>query len=370
MRRYISTIHIPQSSIQSNGRMCQFISHYILQKVAESPEVSQHARESAARTLSIDTEVRNRRPDLHAAIVQNPNLGNLQSVTASSGREQPSISVYDCRNSSKLPGVRVRSDDQRVRDRVVNNAFDGLQIADKFYSDVFAYKVPDGSWNALTGSVHFRENYNNAMWDGQQMIFGDGDGEIFDYFADSLDVIVHEITHGVTQYTANLQYEGQSGALNESISDVFACMAEQWYLDQTAEDGDWLLGQNLFPVARKGSALRSLKKPGTAYNNDKILGKDPQPGHMRDYNNTRDDNGGVHLNSGIPNHAFYLVATTLGGRSWDQAGHIWFKTLTDSRLRPTATFSAFAGLTVDNAQRLYGNNVGQAVKKAWEGVGV
>lgn len=243
------------------------------------------------------------------------------------------------------------------------------KLPTKFFRDVFARNVPNDKWSALMGSVHFRENYNNAMWDGQQMIFGDGDGETFDYFSDSLDVIVHEIAHGVTQYTANLQYEDQSGALNESISDVFACMAEQWHIGQTADDGDWVLGQNIFPVARKGTALRSLKKPGTAYD-DNILGKDPQPHHMRDYINTSEDCGGVHLNSGIPNHAFYLVATSLGRRSWEQAGHIWFKTLTDARLKPTASFSAFADLTVDNARSLYGENVGGVVRKAWDGVGV
>jgi Zn-dependent metalloprotease len=148
--------------------------------------------------LGIDTAVRNKRFGLHTATPPNSNLGTQQSVTATSERGQKSISVYDCRKRFKLPGFRVRSDDQRVKDRVVNNAFDGLQIADKFFRDVFAYKIPDDTLSALTGSVHFRENYNKAIWDGQRMIFSDGDEETFDYFANSLDVIVHEITHGVT----------------------------------------------------------------------------------------------------------------------------------------------------------------------------
>lgn len=297
----------------SQGKtVCQFISHHVLQKIAESPEISQHAREQASRTLSIDAEIRNRSPVLHDLVSQNPEFGAEQSVTAPIDSGESNITVYDCKNSPRLRGALVQSDDERVKDRVVNNAFDGLQIAVKFFHDVFARKPPDETWLALISSVHFREDWNNAIWDGQQMVFGDGDGEVFDYFARSLDIIVHELAHRVTQYMANLQYEGQSGALNESISDFFACMAKQQYFEQTVREADWAVGQNILPVTRKGTALRSLKKPSTAYN-DKTLGKDPQPSHMRDYIKTTKDNGGVHLNSGIPNHAFYLVATDLGG---------------------------------------------------------
>ena len=128
----------------------------------------------------------------------------------------------------------------------------------------------------------FDWSYANAFWDGAQMVFGDGDGEIFGNFTGSIDVTGHELTHGVTQYTANLSYEGQSGALNESISDVFGSLAKQHHRGQSAADADWLIGADIFRPGVSGVALRSLKAPGTAYD-DPRLGRDPQPAHMSGY---------------------------------------------------------------------------------------
>lgn len=144
------------------------------------------------------------------------------------------------------------------------------------------------------------------------MVFGDGDGEIFLDFTIPVDVIGHELTHGVTQYTANLTYFGQPGALNESMSDVFGSLIKQYTLGQTAADADWLIGAGLLAPRVTGKALRSMKEPGTAYDDD-VLGKDPQPATMDGYVKTGRDNGGVHINSGIPNHAFYLVAQSSAG---------------------------------------------------------
>lgn len=173
----------------------------------------------------------------------------------------------------------------------------------------------------------------------------------------------------MTQHTADLQYWNQSGSLNESISDVFACMVEQWHLGQTSEQGDWILGQTIWPVGRRGAALRSLKAPGTAYN-DPIIGKDGQPAHMRDYNTTTEDNGGVHINSGIPNHAFYLSAIGLGGHSWERAGQVWYKTLLDPRITQDCNFAQFAELTVDNTRTMFGDSAKDIVRNAWVSVGV
>ncbi|CAM5676724.1 hypothetical protein SFUMM280S_07534 [Streptomyces fumanus] len=156
------------------------------------------------------------------------------------------------------------------------------------------------------------------------MVFGDGDGEIFLDFTIPVDVIGHELVHGVTQYTANLTYFGQPGALNESVSDVFGSLIKQYTLGQSADQADWLIGAGLLAPRVTGVALRSLKAPGTAYDDD-VLGKDPQPATMDDYVRTGRDNGGVHINSGIPNHAFYLAATALGGNAWERAGQIWYR---------------------------------------------
>src|SRR4029079_944922 len=142
------------------------------------------------------------------------------------------------------------------------------------------------------------------------------------------------LTHGVTQDEAQLVYSNQSGALNESLSDVFGSLIKQFSLNQTADQADWLIGAGLLTKQVNGVALRSMKAPGTAYN-DPVLGKDPQPAHMKDYVNTISDNGGVHINSGIPNHAFYLIATQIGGNAWEKAGQIWYLTLRD-KLKATS----------------------------------
>jgi Zn-dependent metalloprotease len=218
--------------------------------------------------------------------------------------------------------------------------------------------------------VHYGRQYDNAFWDGGQMVFGDGDGQVFGRFTASLSVIGHELAHGVTQYTADLVYEGQSGALNESVSDVFGALVEQHSRGQSAAEATWLIGEGLFTDEVQGSALRSMKAPGTAYDDD-VLGKDPQPATMDDYVDTAEDNGGVHLNSGIPNHAFYLVATALGGNAWDRAGPIWYDTVTGG-LPATSTFAQFAAATTAAAAQRFGPGSPEqrAVADAWSTVGL
>src|SRR6185503_20585182 len=137
------------------------------------------------------------------------------------------------------------------------------------------------------------------------------------------------------------------GALNESMSDVFGSLVKQRTMNQTVGEADWLIGQGLFTTNVRGDALRSLKAPGTAYD-DPILGKDPQPAHMRDYNNTLDDDGGVHINSGIPNHAFYVAAVEIGGNAWEKVGRIWYITLRD-KLQSSSRFQDAARLTTQVA---------------------
>jgi Zn-dependent metalloprotease len=203
------------------------------------------------------------------------------------------------------------------------------------------------------------------------MVFGDGDGEIFRRFTLSLSVIGHELSHGVTQFSSPLDYSGQSGALNESVSDVFGALVEQHARQQTADQASWLIGEELFTDMVEGAALRSMKAPGTAYNDD-VLGQDPQPAHMRDFVDTSDDNGGVHINSGIPNRAFYLVAESLGGYAWQRAGQIWYDTLSSGELAPRATFVDFARATEQSASSRFGATSSEleAVERAWSSVGV
>jgi Zn-dependent metalloprotease len=201
--------------------------------------------------------------------------------------------------------------------------------------------------------------------------FGDGDGDLFNRFTVSLDVIGHELTHGVIGDEARLQYFYQSGALNESVADVFGSLVRQYVLKQTAEKADWLIGAGLFTAKIRGVALRSMKAPGTAFD-DPMLGKDPQPAHMENFVRTFEDNGGVHMNSGIPNHAFYLAATNLGGYAWEKAGRVWYETLRDRQVRSNTGFQRFAKLTLRNTMRLYGASGVEvkAVSDAWAQVGI
>jgi Zn-dependent metalloprotease len=283
--------------------------------------------------------------------------------------------VYDVDHGgwNDLPGRQVRAEgDTPSDDDSVNEAYDGADSTYTFYKDVYNRDSVDDAGYPLTSCVHFGVDFDNAFWDGGEMVYGDGSGQIFQVgsLTSSIDVIGHELTHGVTQYTAGLEYHTQSGALNESFSDVFGSLVKQYSLGQTAEQADWLIGEGIL-VPELGNALRSMSDPGTAFDGDS------QPGHMDDYqnlpddNDPRNDNGGVHINSGIPNKAFHLVATAIGGNAWEAPGQIWYQTLTQ-RLQPTSNFVDAANATIEAAGDLFGGdgNEQQAVRNAWKEVGV
>jgi Zn-dependent metalloprotease len=285
--------------------------------------------------------------------------------------DAPDREIADAQGREVLPGRVVRREGQQpAGDIAVDEAYDGLGATFDLFSEVFGRNSIDGAGLPLRATVHYGRLYDNAFWDGDRMVFGDGDGEVFDRFTRSLSVIGHELTHGVTQYTSGLVYSDQSGALNESVSDVFGVLVEQYAKHQTTAEASWLVGEGLFTTAVEGRALRSMREPGTAYDDD-VLGRDPQPAHMDDYITTSEDDGGVHLNSGIPNRAFVLTADALGGNAWDRAGRIWYDTLTGS-LNPRVDFSGFADATVRAAAARYGevSTEVDAVRGGWNGVGV
>lgn len=284
----------------------------------------------------------------------------------------PQRTIADAKGTETTPGTTVRTEGQAATgDPAADEAYDGFGQTWTLFDRTYGRDSLDGRGLPLLGKVHYGRGYDNAFWDGTQMVFGDGDGTVFNRFTIAVDVIGHELTHGLTEHTAALVYRGQSGALNESISDVFGSLVKQQALGQDAASADWLIGAGLFTAQVKGVALRSMKAPGTAYD-DPQLGKDPQPATMADYVETTDDNGGVHLNSGIPNHAFYLAATAIGGKAWEGAGRVWFDVLTGGALTATADFATFARLTVEAAGRRYaaGSAQASAVRSAWEQVGV
>jgi Zn-dependent metalloprotease len=321
---------------------------------------SDEERDAVLRTLSIDATLRTAR--VHNALVgtgANPTTV-LQSVTPG----QPARTIYDCEGQTPASQPQqVRGEgDPASEDVAVNEAYDGLGDTYGFYWDQFQRDSIDDQGMPLHGWVHYGQGYDNAFWDGQEMVFGDG--KVFDRFTKSLDVIGHELTHGVTEHEAGLQYLNQSGALNESISDVFGVLVKQYTLGQTVDQADWLIGADLVTPAFPGTALRSMAAPGTAWE------RDDQPATMDDYVHTMSDNGGVHTNSGIPNKAFHALAMGLGGHSWDKAGPIWYEALRDPRVKANANFRVFAGRTLATARRLYGAAEVGAVADSWQSVGV
>lgn len=321
-------------------------------------------REAALDTLAVDYTLR-----LGRATYQLLGPGARHHLLAipTAARQR---TIYDAQGREALPGRVVRAEDAApVTDAEVNEAYDGLGATFDFYADVYDRNSIDDEGLHLDASVHYGRRYDNAFWNGQQMVFGDGDGELFNRFTVSLDVIAHELTHGVTGDEAGLVYLGQAGALNESISDVFGSLVKQYARGQSVDQADWLIGEGLFTASVHGVALRSMKAPGTAFD-DPVLGRDPQPATMAGYVRTSADSGGVHTNSGIPNHAFYLAAMALGGHAWEKAGRIWYETLRDRRLKQTASFRQFARYTVLNAAHFFGVPERQAVAAAWGEVGI
>ena len=335
----------------------------MLHHVAEHGSAEQRAR--ALRTLDSDHGLRMMR-----ATYQLLEAGAHKVFLASSPPTKQRT-VYDAKQGEGLPGRTVRAEgDPPVSDPAVNEAYDGLGATFDFFQTAYGRNSIDDEGLHLDATVHYKQRYDNAFWNGQQMVFGDGDGDLFNRFTIAVDVIGHELAHGVTGDEIGLVYLGQSGALNESISDVFGSLVKQFAANQTADQADWLIGAGLLAKGVHGVALRSMKAPGTAYDDARLGGRDPQPAHLRDYLRTTSDNGGVHTNSGIPNHAFYLAAVALGGNAWEQAGHVWYETVTGGALHADATFPRFAQLTVATADRLYGAAARKAVAEAWVGVGL
>jgi Zn-dependent metalloprotease len=341
---------------------------FILENIAAHGDEEQRIR--AARTLNRDQSIRLARVENARARAQGPREG--ADALAVKAEAEPQRTISDAGGQEEVEGEVVRREGEApTGDAAVDEAYDGLGETWSFYHEIFERDSIDDAGMPLRGVVHFSQDYANAFWDGRRMVFGDGDGAVAGRMTSSLDVIGHELAHGVTEDEAGLEYVGKSGALNESLSDVFGSLIEQRKENQKADEADWLIGNEVWTPQIQGDALRSMKAPGTAYD-DPMIGKDPQPAHMNDYVKTTSDNGGVHINSGIPNHAFYLVATKLGGYAWERAGRIWYETLQHSGLRPRSTFSRFAGITVQVAERIYGNGSeeAKAVHEGWDKVGV
>lgn len=339
---------------------CSIVPPYLLAHLAGLP--ASHlplASSAAARTLE--------------------HIGALQQVRSQAVQDPPSPvspelnrTISDAGNREVLPGEGVRHEGEvSAGDAAVDEAYDGLGNTYALFHNIFDRSSIDGSGGPLQATVHYGEDYDNAFWNGSRMVFGDGDGEVFTRFTRSVTVIGHELSHGFILAETPLEYQGQPGALQESVADVFGVLVEQYLLNQSVESASWLVGAGLFTGQIQGRGLRSLKAPGTAYDDD-ILGKDPQPASMNSYVETTQDRGGVHINSGIPNKAFYLCAAYLGGFAWERAGQIWYDAVVSGQVMANYTFTEFSALTLATAEARYGPDSPEvtATAKAWRETGV
>jgi Zn-dependent metalloprotease len=339
-------------------RLCSIVPPYILRSIATNGDDDDRVLALAA--LSMSSAPRRERQ----ALVEL--AGELVLPPRTKRR-----TVFDAKHQRALPGRIVRTEgERRTRDASVNEAYDGAGKTYDYFRRIHDRRSVDDHGLGIRSTVHFGDRFSNAHWNGRQMIYGDGDGKYFHRFTSSLDVIAHELTHGISQYTAALGVSGQCGALAEHFCDVFGILVKQYWLKQSAAQSDWIIGADLLTSRVNGSGIRSMKAPGTAYD-DEVLGTDPQPAHMRDYVTTHGDDRGVHINCGIPNHAFYRTATLLGGNAWEIAGQIWYRALT-RELGSRARFQHCADATSRAAGELYGrgSTPQQAVREAWQEVGI
>jgi Zn-dependent metalloprotease len=334
----------------------------LLLRVAQ--DASADLRLALLQSLSVDHTFRLQRAEVAGRQGIRPQAG----IGAAPAGGTANRTIYDQDHAATNEPAKVvrKEGEPPVADASVNQAYDNFGATYTLYWEVFHRNSIDNRGMGIDGLVHYGSSYDNAFWDGEgHMCFGDGDGQMLTDTTKGIDVIGHELTHGVTQYEANLAYSGQSGALNESVSDVFGSLVKQYHLKQSAADADWLIGADIVGP-KLAPALRSMKAPGKANPYDN------QPADMDHFVRTPEDNGGVHTNSGIPNHAFYVVATTIGGSAWEAPGQVWYDALADPGLHPNAGFSAFAAMTLKHARARYGANSAEAsgVKAGWEAVKV
>jgi Zn-dependent metalloprotease len=233
-----------------------------------------------------------------------------------------------------------------------------------FYREVFGRDSIDGAGFVLIATGHYGTAFDNAFWDGDE--FACGHPDIFGTMT-GRTIVIHELSHGFDQFSLNFDGFGQPGALKEHVADVMAASAEQRVLGQLPTGADWLIGRECFEgTALQGRAIRALKDP-PAYD-DPLLGTDPTRSHMSDLYTGFEDQGGVHINCGIPSRAFYLAAMNYGLPAFETVGRIWYRVLEQGLAPQGATFQQFADATVVAALDL-GLNTEQLIS-AWAEVGI
>ncbi|MFC0298195.1 M4 family metallopeptidase [Geobacillus jurassicus] len=286
----------------------------------------------------------------------------LQDNTRGSG-----IFTYDGRNRTTLPGSLWADIDNQFfasYDAAAVDAHYYAGVVYDYYKNVHGRLSYDGNNAAIRSTVHYGRGYNNAFWNGSQMVYGDGDGQTFLPLSGGIDVVAHELTHAVTDYTAGLVYQNESGAINEAMSDIFGTLVE-FYANRNP---DWEIGEDIYTPGIAGDALRSMSDPA----------KYGDPDHYSKRYTGTQDNGGVHTNSGIVNKAAYLLSqggthygVSVTGIGRDKMGKIFYRALV-YYLTPTSNFSQLRAACVQAAADLYGaaSQEVNSVKQAFNAVGV
>jgi Zn-dependent metalloprotease len=339
---------------------CFIIPNDVLEKLSKDAALSEEIRNTAARNLKISKNLRKLRVST-LAFTKAMNQGS-SSLTAELSLT-PAATVYDCKHLQTLPGIPVPNPASSP-DLTASRTYKLTTAVADFYKKVFGRNSINGAGMTMMSSVHFGVDYNNAMWNGAQMIYGDGDNKIFTDFTLGNDVVGHELTHGVTQYTLQLKYSDDAGGLNESLSDCFGSMFRQWQAKQDVTQADWLIGHDIMgPVAvsRGYTCLRNMANPADVH------ALAPQPVHYSQLTPGMDP----HYTSGPPNLAFCLACKSVGGKSWEIVGQIWYRAM-QGRPSPNMKMKDFANRTRKLAIQMYRANpsVATSVDDAWKQVGL
>jgi Zn-dependent metalloprotease len=339
---------------------CFIIPIDALERLASDPDIQEEIREIARRTARISMELhklRDQALSLSASIKEEIGVPPAAALAKS-----PTISVFDCKNHHILPGLPLLHPGD-CRDKTAVRACKETTAVATFFRDVFRRNSIDDRGMTMLSSIHYGSKFNNAMWNGSEMLYGDGDNQIFVDFTQGSDVIAHELTHGMTQHTLQLEYTGDAGGLNESLSDCFGSMFRQWERRQDVITADWLIGADILgPVAKtKGyTCLRNMANPADP---GCIAG---QPTKYSQLTPTMDP----HYSSGPPNLAFCLACKSVGGMSWEKVGQVWYHAVTAFGSSPKLQMKEFANRTRQVAEQMFRSErgVAKAIDSAWKEV--
>ena len=343
-----------------NACTCFVVPKDVLERFANDPKVDESTRASAAESARLSDAIRAVR-HAHGLLSGLTHAADLPLQVLAA---KPAIRDYDCKNTTSLPGSSI-AQPSHAADPVAKEAWRETKSVSQFFKTVFGRNSVDNAGMTLVSSVHYGKHYNNAFWNGAQMVYGDGDGKLFTCFTRSNDVIGHELMHGVTQYSLQLGYSADAGGLNESLSDCFGSMFRQWEADQDVAQADWLIGANIMGSLAKARGYTCLRDMANPANKAAMAA---QPTHYKQLTHGMDP----HYTSGPPNLAFATACKTLGGKSWERIGQVWYSALTTSGVEPNMTMPTFAARTRQLAAQMYSRQpaVPQAVDTGWKKVGL